>query len=152
MNDLVLHCSALPKLTADQINRISDFEKLSLEQPQVDIPTHHMLHAGMYARSIVLRAGVILTGALIKIATILIIDGHLKACIGDDVIEFEGYHVLPGSAGRKQVFYAITDTNMAMLFPTKAKTVEEAEREFTDDAERLMSRNSKNNHIIITGE
>jgi len=40
-----------------------------------------------------------------------------------------------------------------MVFATKAQTVEEAEDEFTDEADRLLSRNaSAKNSIIITGE
>ncbi len=55
------------------------------------------------------------------------------------------------SAGRKQAYIAHKDTFLTMSFKTNAKTVEEAEAEFTDDHERLMSRNGVNK-IVITGE
>jgi hypothetical protein len=39
-----------------------------------------------------------------------------------------------------------------MLFPTKAKTVEEAEAEFTDEADRLLSRHQEFQDLVtITG-
>ena len=38
-----------------------------------------------------------------------------------------GYHVIPASAGRKQVFVAHADTDLTMLFPSHAATVEDAE-------------------------
>ena len=42
---------------------------------------------------------------------------------------------------------------MTMLFATKATTVADAENEFTDEADTLMSRNEDaKNFIIITGE
>jgi hypothetical protein len=40
-----------------------------------------------------------------------------------------------------------------MTFKTDARTVEEAENEFTEEADRLMSRHeAATNHINITGE
>ena len=35
---------------------------------QVPIETRHVLHAGMYARTICIPAGVLITGALVKVA------------------------------------------------------------------------------------
>jgi hypothetical protein len=39
---------------------------------------------------------------------------------------------------------------ITMMFPTKARTIEEAEREFTDDADRLLSRRQNANTVVIT--
>jgi hypothetical protein len=38
-----------------------------------------------------------------------------------------------------------------MIFRTDAKTVEQAEAEFTDEAEALMSRRNDNDTVTITG-
>ena len=42
-----------------------------LECPQVAIQTTHHFHAGLYSRTIRIPAGVMITGALIKIPTLL---------------------------------------------------------------------------------
>ena len=119
---------------------------------QVAIQTHHHFHAGLYSRTIRIPAGVMITGALIKIPTLLIVSGHVSVFIGGKSIELVGYHVVPGQAGRKQVFLAHADTDLTMTFATLAKTVEEAESEFTDQPTALMSRQQSNDLITTTGE
>jgi hypothetical protein len=85
-------------------------------------------------------AGCLITGALIRIPTMLIFSGELVAYIGGDTIALNGYNVVPASANRKQAFYAVTNSYLTMLFATDAKTIEDAESEFTDEANLLMSR------------
>jgi hypothetical protein len=70
----------------------------------------------------------------------LIVHGHCIVYIGDQSKELHGYNVLAASAGRKQAFIAVTDTYLTMIFVTDAKTVAEAEDEFTDEAHLLFSR------------
>ena len=138
-------------MTAGQVARVREFEAFSATQPQIPIRTLHVLHAGMYARTIRIPAGVALTGALIKIPTLLTISGDATVLIGEEEVRFTGYHVLPASAGRKQAFVVHADTDLTMLFPTIATTIEEAENEFTDEADRLFSRHGGNT-VTITGD
>ncbi len=58
----------------------------------------------------------------------------------DGAVEVAGYTVFSASAGRKQAMVALTDTYLTMLFPTDAKTVDEAERAFTDEYDLLVTR------------
>ena len=143
--------TALPAMSNEALNQVKSLEQLVLSCPQVEIPTHHAFHGGCYSRTIMIPAGVVLTGALIKIPTTLIVSGHCFVYIGAQCHELQGYQVLPGSANRKQAFVAITDTWLTMIFPTSAKTVAEVEREFTDEYELLMS-NTNDNTVVITGE
>jgi hypothetical protein len=138
-------------MTPAAIGRIRAFEQINMQCEQVPITTFHLLHAGMYARTITIPAGVVLTGALIKRATVLIANGDTTVSTGDRSFLLTGHHVVPASANRKQAFVAHTDTQLTMLFPTAAKTVEEAEAEFTDEADLLFSRSGEN-VINITGE
>lgn len=143
--------TAIPPMSREVIGKVQQLEAAMLARPQVDIETHHVLHGGLYARTICVPAGVLLTGAEIKIATVLIVSGHAHVTLGEQSIELQGYHVLPASAGRKQAFLAIEDTLLTMLFPSRAMSVEDAEAQFTDDHERLMSRHGENT-VVITGE
>lgn len=123
------------------------------ELPQVQIPTDHVIHAGLYARTICIPAGVILTGAEIACATLLVFDGHAAVTIGDTTQELAGRHVLPASAGRKQAFLALADTHLTMLFATDATDVATAEAQFTTEPDALMSRAPDAiNTITITGD
>jgi hypothetical protein len=121
--------------------------------PQLPVETHHVLHGGMYARTIIIPAGCVLTGALIRVPTLLIIDGNVTVGTGVEAVTMCGRRVLAGSIGRKQAFLAHKDTYLTMVFATSAKTVEEAEDEFTDEAHLLLSRQpGAINHVLITGE
>lgn len=130
----------LPPMSAASVEAVRELENAFLQLPQVKIDTEHALHAGMYARTIMIPAGIVITGVRIKIPTILIISGDALVYGDDGKVRFTGYHVTLGAVGRKQAIYAVADTYLTMLFPTQAAGVAEAEEEFTDEAERLGSR------------
>lgn len=130
----------LPALAEEPLRRVREFERELLKHPQVLSKVRHAFHAGVYARSMLLPQGMVLTGALMKIPTLLIVSGELQVFNGEHAERFSGYNVIRGAAGRKALMLAITDVNMTMLFATQAATVDEAEREFTDEYESLQSR------------
>mgnify|MGYP000113663800 CR=1 FL=1 len=133
----------LPVMGQSEVDSVRELETAAMRLPQVHIPTDHVFHAGMYARTIKIPAGVALTGAQIKIPTILIISGDTLVYGENGATRFTGYHVALGQCGRKQAFYALQDTWLTMLFPTGATTVDAAEREFTDEYEKLFSRTGR---------
>jgi hypothetical protein len=96
--------------------------------------------------------GVVLMGALIKRPTLVIVVGTAHVYVGDKWERLAGYKVLPASANRKQIFVSVSPVVITMIFPTSAKTVEEAEAEFTDEAELLLSRRQDCNTVTVTGE
>lgn len=117
------------------------------------VQTEHVLHGGMYARTIRLAPAVLIVGVLIKIPTLLIVHGDCEVFAGNRWYAIKDYQVIPTSAGRKQVYVTRGATEITMLFPTSAKTVEEAEAEFTDEAGDLLSRRKDcDDIVIITGE
>jgi hypothetical protein len=134
---------SLPAMTGEAVDKVREAETRLLAMPQIDIPVHHTLHAGMYARTVRIPAGVAITGALIKIPTLLIVNGRCEVFTGAEAVMLDGYHVLQASAHRKQAFRAYSDTDLTMLFPTTATTVEQAENEFTDEADMLQTRHNK---------
>lgn len=152
MNKIVAINPALPAMSDADICNVSLAESHLRSLEQVPIKTTHHFHAGMYARTVCVPKGIIITGVLIRIPTMLIISGHATAYIGGGEIELCGYHVLPGSAGRKQMFFAHEDTYLTMIFPSKANTVEEAEAEFTDEIDLLVSHQQTDDLVFITGE
>lgn len=148
-----LRDSHIPAMTEEAVQKARALEAITKELPQVLMPTSHVIHAGMYARTICIPAGVMLTGAFIRIPTLLIFNGHAHVNTNEEAVELCGHHVLSCSAGRRQVFMAHEDTSLTMVFATKATTVEQAEEEFTNEAHLLASRKADAiNHITITGE
>lgn len=153
MTALQLQTPSLPAMTPEAIGQVKELGDASLRfLPQHALETHHLLHGGMYARTLHLPVGCLITGVLIKISTTLVVCGDVSVFTGEDTVRMQGYYVLPGSAGRSQAFLAHAPTSMTMLFPSDASTVEEAERQFTDDGHLLESRRSDKNYVTITGE
>lgn len=152
MSSLALPVATLPPTPDELLAKIGALENALIGHEPVDVPTQHVIHAGMYARTIVMPEGHVLTGALMKRATVVIVVGSAAVLAGDGWVELEGYNVIPASAGRKQVFVSRSPVIITMLFPTSAKTVEEAEAVFTDEAAGLLSRRQDANTVVITGE
>lgn len=133
MNDLATKAAALEEFG------------LALQEtfPSVHIETEHHLHAGMYSRTIYVPKGAAVVGLTVKIPTQLICCGHFRITDGGVTKELRGVHILDGMAGRRAAVYAIENSSFTMCFATNAKTVEEAENEFTDEPDRLLTRKEK---------
>ena len=102
----------------------------------------HLLHAGMYARTARVAPGMGFTSVMIKIPTVVIVHGECCVYIDGKWEPMSGYRVLAASGHRIQAYATFSETEITMLFPSNAKTVEEAEAEFTDEAADLHSRRS----------
>lgn len=152
MNQLTVASERLPAMSSDALAAVRELEARVMELPQVAVRTHHLIHGGIYTRTICIPKGITMTGALVKTPTTLVISGDLTVFTGTDEVRVTGYAVFPGSAGRKQAVFAHADTWVSMSFPTTATSLEEAEAEFTDEVDMLASRQSTSDQVIITGE
>lgn len=107
---------------------------------QIPVRIEQFIHAGVYCRTAYMPANSIVVGVKIVIPTLLVIHGDTEVDTGDGIIRLVGHHHLMGAAGRQQVFRTYTDTVVTMMFHTEAKTVQEAEEEFTREAHLLTTR------------
>ena len=145
--------AALVPPTADMLAQLDEVQKIILACPQVELATEHLFHGGMYARTIRLKPDTKMMGSLIRLATVLIVHGDCSVLIGDERVELTGYNVIPGCAGRKQLFWTHGPVEMTMLYPTQVQTVAEAEDEVFVEAGQLMSRKDGSRDMItITGQ
>ena len=152
MSALATTGNALPPTPPETIEKIARLEVELRKLPAAQIQTEHVIHAGMYARTVRLPADMVVTNTIIKIPTLLIVHGRCALFAGKQWHEIKDYQVIPGSAGRKQVVVTIEPTAFTMVFATKARTVAEAEAEFTDQADDLISRaQGDNDLVLITG-
>ena len=144
MNELVR--SELRPCSQAQIDNLEELgravEKLMETNPK-EIRTEHHLHAGVYSRTLYVPANTIVVGLLIKVPTQLIACGDFELTDGGKVIAFRGYHIFDGAPYRQAAVRTHKPSAFTMLFATNAKTVEEAENEFTDEPERLLTRKEK---------
>ena len=143
----------IPPMGEHALGLVRELQAQLEKLPQVAVRMHHVLHGGMYARTCYIPAGCTAACCLVRVPTVVILAGSASVYVGSDApLVLEGYNVVPGSAGRKQAFVAITDFALTMVYVTGAKTIEEAENEMTAEAHMLASRRDGLNTTIITGE
>lgn len=147
MNEIAAPAPAFPAMSDESIAKVSRAEHVARQAVQAEVATHHLLHGGMYARTMRLAAGHVLFGALVKVPTIVIFSGDAEVYVGGTSVRLTGYHVINASAMRKQVFMAYSDCDITAIFATDAETVEQAENQATDEAENLLSRREGNPNL-----
>lgn len=149
MNALTTTSPALVAPDPQTLDRLRDLDIAMLALPQTEIPIDHLIHGGMYARTAHVPDGMLVSGTLLRRATVLVLHGDVTVFTGTKAVRLIGFHVLPGSAGRKQLFRTHAETHMTMVLPSKAQSVDEAEHDFTDEPELLMQSAGR---VTITGE
>lgn len=132
---------SIPSMRESEIERVRAIEAYSAaNRVQVKIEIEHQLHAGMYVRTCKMMSDCLLTGALIKVPTILIVSGFCSMYMGGRFRHISGYEVFYTEANRKAIFISETETFLTMCFPTQAKTVKDAEEQFTNEVHLIQSR------------
>lgn len=149
MNALTVLEPALVEPDSQTLQLLRQLDETMLALPQVEIQIDHLLHAGMYARTAHIAADQIVSGVVLSRATVLVLHGDVSVFTGTEAVRLTGYHVLPGSAGRKQLFRTHAETHMTMILPSDAQSVDEAEHEFTSEPQLLMKTAGR---TTITGE
>ena len=111
-----------------------------LKAPQVDLQTTHKLSGGVYARTIIIPAGTVLTGAAHKKDHINIMQGDITVSTDDGMKRLTGQHVLETKAGNKRVGFAHADTVWTTVCHTNLTEIDAIEHELVEEPERLQSR------------
>lgn len=135
----LVQASELPPCSVEDQKAVEGIVSVLLQSKEVQVPVGHFIHAGCYARTCLVQKGSAIVGALITIPTVVIVSGRCEVTAGPAVRLVDGFAVLKAAAGRRQAFFAHEDTFITMVFATQAKTVAEAEKEFTDEWELLTT-------------
>ncbi len=120
--------------------RVEQIEQLILQTPQVDLQTTHALSGGVYARTIFIPAGTILTGAAHKKDHLNIMQGDITVSTDDGMKRLTGQHVVPTKAGNKRIGYAHADTIWTTICHTTLSDIAEIEEELIEEPEKLQTR------------
>ena len=126
--------------------KVDRLESFILQMPQVDLQTTHALSGCVYARTIFIPAGTVLTGAVHKKDHINVVHGDISVSTDDGMKRITGYHVLPTKAGMKRHGFAHGDTHWTTLCETQLDEVEAIENELVEDAEKLQTRQAGITH------
>lgn len=126
-----------------------------LTQPQVDLSTTHLVHAGMYARTILIPADTLLTGALTNCDNVCVVVGDITVTTDEGTVRLTGHHVIPARAGFKRAGLAHADTYWTTFMRTEEQEVSDIERQMTDEADMLQTSRQAleyDNTLALKGE
>lgn len=131
----------LKKVTNESLNCINGMVQFMLQNlPQADIEIKHDLCGNLYSRYCFIPKDVVVVGALLKVPTLLIVNGDCVIFDGEKTQRVTGYKMLQGQAYRQSAFRALEDTSLTMLAVVEGcSTVEEAEKFITDQSALLTN-------------
>lgn len=124
--------------TRESVQRLED---AVLQMPQVDLKTTHALSGGVYARTVFIPAGTVVTGATHKRDHLNILQGDITAWTENGMQRFTGQNVLPGKIGAKRAVFAHSDTTWTTICHTLLSDFFEIEAELVEEPEKLQTRN-----------
>ena len=116
-------------------NKIDRFEELLMEQPvQLDVKQmqlkHYFTPNGLYARELLIPAGVVLTGKIKKHDYLTIISaGFITEVTEEGSRHIKGPHTSVSAPGTKRIFWAHTDSLVTTVHKVSCQSVAEAEEE-----------------------
>lgn len=121
--------------------KVAALEKALLQQPQLDLQTTHVLAGKVYARTIFIPAGGVLTGAEHKRDHVNVVFGDISVTTDDGVKRLTGHHVIPTKAGMKRAGVAHADTWWTTICHTQETELDAIEDDLVHDAHMLQTRN-----------
>lgn len=115
--------------TVVEMSPILALKSEMLKHDQIELPTEHIFHGGMYCRQLVQPAGTIVLGKVHKSPHFfMLVSGEMK--LGHDHIK--GPYLLTSQPGDQRALWALTDCLYMTIHRTDATTVEEAEAELVE--------------------
>lgn len=129
----LIHCMPSPE-------KVRELEHALMDLPQVDLDTAHVVHGGMCARTILIPAGTVLTGAQTNADNICVMCGDITVTTDDGPLRLTGYHVLPARAGFKRAGVTHVDTYWTTIWPTELTDIDAIEDAMTHESEQLQTR------------
>lgn len=134
---------------AARISRL-EHEMAALEHQGlgVKLDTWHHFADGLVARTILIPAGVALTGAEHKAEHMNVCFGDIEVLTNDGPRRLTGYHVLPSLPGTKRAGLALSDTywTTVHLNPGNERDIAKLEDALIADPESLQSRRLLTEH------
>lgn len=129
--------------------KVRHLEDMLATLPQCDLRTTHALVNGMYARTIIVPAGVALTGAAHKTDHLCVAFGDITVLTDEGPKRLTGYHVLTTKAGMKRAGLAHSDTAWTTICRTSFDSLADLhaiEAELVEEPERLQTRRQEIEH------
>ena len=130
----------IPRVIEASNDYVRKLEEALLQAPQAELVTTHHLNGGMYARTVYMDAGSVMTGALHKTDHLNIVFGDVSVTTDTGVQRLIGHHVLETKAGMKRALFAHAATAWTTVCKTDKTVLEEIEEDVVEGAGKLLTR------------
>lgn len=122
------HPNALEKTREQRREEIQRAEDALLSMPQPDLRSSSYFAEGLYAKDLLIPAGVAVTGKIhLKEHLVIIAYGDVTVTDDSGSRRLTGYQTIVGTPGSKRAVLAHADTMWIAIHASDAKTAEEAE-------------------------
>jgi hypothetical protein len=113
------------------MNAVVQLQKEILECPQLELPTEHIFHGGMYCRQVWQPEGVVVVGKVHKKEHFfMVVQGSVAVTEGDESAKvMNAPFLLCSKPGTKRAILALTDTLYMTIHRADSDTVEAVEDE-----------------------
>ena len=136
-------------------NNLLRLEEMNSKLPQLELPTRHFIHGGMYARELFIPKDTILTGAIYKFDHFdIMISGDIT--VSTDTGETKrliGYNLFKGLSGKKRAGYAHQDTLWITFHPVTGNSGDQIQELITaqsfDDLDKFNIEMNRNDFFLL---
>lgn len=115
-------------------DKVQALQNQMLKLPQIELPTEHIFHGGMYCRQVWRPAGCVIVGKVHKKEHFyMVVAGTVRVTTDEGVQELTGPFLLCSKPGTKRAVYAVTDALCMTIHRADSDTVEAVEAELVED-------------------
>jgi hypothetical protein len=135
--------------TASARERVMALEREIQRMPQVECPVWHFFAPGLYARKMMIPAGVTLTGAVHKTEHLCIISGDISVTTEDGLKRVTDAHeIINSKPGAKRAGYAHADTYWTTVHATDERDLDKLVRELTESENSELLGGAQNVQLL----
>lgn len=128
--------------------KVQRLEDIIAQAPQAECPLRHQFAPGLYAREMLVPAGVVATGAVHKTEHMTIVVGHCVLTTDEGAQEFMGYHSFVSKPGAKRAIYAIQPTMVTTLHVTEETDLDKLCEQLTESKREELLGGSMNKQLL----
>jgi quercetin dioxygenase-like cupin family protein len=116
-------------------DKILELEDKIAAMPQIEGKVDHLFVDGLYARTLYIPAGAVLTGKVHRRDHInFLMKGTIRVMTDEGMKLLEAPQIISSKKGIKRAGFAITDTEWTTIHATTATDVETAEEELVEES------------------
>lgn len=136
-------------MSLDMIDYVNRLEAEVANLPQKDCPVWHHFAPGLYARCMLIPAGVVLTGAVHKTEHLCIVSGHIDVTADDGVRKIDHPHfILSSKPGTKRAGFTHTDTYWTTVHATDETDLDKLVEELVEATSQQLLGGSENVQLL----